>query len=290
VRETAKGTWAGVIAFALWGFFPLYFLPLLAVSSVQVIAHRIAWSFLVVFGWMGLRHELRDVWAALTQWRIALRLMLSAALITANWLVYVWAVMHGHVVEASLGYFINPLVNVLLGIVLLGERLDRVQAIAVLLASAGVADLTYETGHLPWISLCLAFSFASYGFIRKIVRVDALPGLAAETLLLLPLAVGYLVWCEANGTADFAHRSTTIDVLLAGTGPLTAVTLFLFAYATRRIPYSTVGVLQYIAPTLQLCCGVLVMHEPFARDRLVGFALIWAALILYAADGLRRAR
>jgi chloramphenicol-sensitive protein RarD len=290
VRESTKGTWAAVIAFAVWGVFPLYFLPLLALSSVQVIAHRIVWSFLVVFGWMGLRGELKEVWVALADRRVALRLTLSATFITTNWLVYVWAVMHAHIVEASLGYFINPLVNVLLGIALLGERLNRAQTIAVLLAASGVAYLTYETGHLPWISLCLAFSFATYGFIRKIVPVEALPGLAAETLLLLPLAIGYILWCEASGDGDFSHSSLRVDLLLVGTGPLTAITLFLFAYSARRIPYSTVGLLQYIAPSLQLACGVLAMHESFARERAAGFALIWTALIIYAGDGLRRAR
>lgn len=290
MRESTKGTWAGITAFAVWGFFPLYFLPLVAFSSVQVIAHRIVWSFFVVFAWVGLRGELKEVWAALADRRIVLRLALSATFITTNWLAYVWAVMHGHVVDVSLGYFINPLVNVLLGIVLLGERLNRTQAIAVLLAACGVAYLTYESGHLPWIAVCVALSFATYGLIRKIVPVEALPGLAAETLLLLPLAAGYLLWCAASGTSDFGRSTLTADLLVIGTGPLTALTLFLFAYSARRIPYSTVGLLQYIAPSLQLACGVLVMHESFGRDRALGFALIWMALILYAGDGLRRAR
>ncbi len=230
------------------------------------------------------------MWTALANRRVLLRLALSATLITTNWLAYVWAVTHGHVVDASLGYFINPLVNVLLGVVLLAERLNRAQWTAVCLAASGVVYLTYETGHLPWIALCLAFSFATYGFIRKVVHVEALPGLAAETLLLVPLAIAYLWWCEAEGTGAFRHSTTAIDLLLIGTGPLTAITLFLFAYATRRIPYSTVGLLQYIAPSLQLACGVLAMHESFQRERVLGFALIWTALIIYAGDGLRRAR
>jgi chloramphenicol-sensitive protein RarD len=290
LRETSKGVAAAAAAFTAWGVFPLYFEPLLTVSSVQVIAHRIVWSCLVVFGWVLLRGELRDVWRALADRRIVLRLALSATFITTNWLAYVWAVMHGHVIDASLGYFINPLVNVLLGIVLLAERLNRAQWTAVALAASGVAYLTYDTGHLPWISLCLAFSFATYGFIRKVVHVEALPGLAAETLLLLPLAIAYLCWCEERGTGAFGHSTTTIDLFLVGTGPLTAITLFLFAYAARRIPYSTVGLLQYIAPSLQLACGVLAMHESFERERALGFALIWTALIIYATDGMWRAR
>ncbi len=290
MRETSKGIAAATAAFTAWGVFPLYFEPLLTVSPVQIIAHRIVWSCLVVFGWTALRAELADVWTALADRRVLLRLTLSATFITTNWLAYVWAVTHGHVVDASLGYFINPLVNVLLGVVLLAERLNRAQWTAVCLAASGVVYLTYETGHLPWIALCLAFSFASYGFIRKVVHVEALPGLAAETLLLVPLAIAYLWWCEAAGTGAFRHSTTTIDLLLIGTGPLTAITLFLFAYAARRIPYSTVGLLQYIAPSLQLACGVLAMHESFQRERVLGFALIWTALIIYAGDGLRRAR
>jgi chloramphenicol-sensitive protein RarD len=181
-------------------------------------------------------------------------------------------------------------VNVVLGIVLLSERLNRAQWIAVALASAGVAYLTFVTGHLPWISLTLAFCFASYGLIRKLVQVEALPGLAAETLLLVPCASAYLLWCEASGSGALGHSPPTIDVLLIASGPLTAIPLFLFAYGARRIPYSTTGLLQYIAPTLQLACGVFAFHEPFERTHAAGFALIWTALVIYAGDGLWRAR
>ena len=290
MRETRKGLLAAAAAFTAWGLFPLYFKPLREVSALQVIAHRIVWSCVLVLIWTAARGELGEIRSALVKWRVVSRLALSATLISINWVVYVWAVSHGHVVDASLGYFINPLVNVVLGVALLSERLDRAQWAAVALATVGVAYLALMTGNLPWISLTLAVSFASYGFIRKIVQVEALPGLATETILLMPCATAYLLWCESSGTGALGHAGRAIDLLLIGSGPLTAITLFLFAYGTRRVPYSTVGVLQYIAPSLQLACGVFAFHEPFERTHAAGFALIWTGLIVYALDGVWRAR
>jgi chloramphenicol-sensitive protein RarD len=210
----------------------------------------------------------------------------TATLITINWIVYVWAVMNGHVVESSLGYFINPLVNVLMGVALLSERLTRAQWTAVALAATGVAYLTIVAGRPPWIALALAFSFGTYGLIRKVVKVESLPGLATETLVLLPFAVAYLFWCESAGTGALGHAGPAIHALLMGSGPLTAIALFLFAYGARLLRYSTVGVLQYIAPTLQFACGVFAFHERFDRTQAIGFALIWAALLIYAGEGL----
>ena len=256
----------------------------------QVIAHRIAWSLVFVLVWMYLRGDLGSLGTALTNRGVVLRLATTATLISLNWLVYVWGVMHDHVVETSLGYFIGPLVNVLLGVVLLSEKLTRAQWTAVALAAVGVGYLTLMADGLPWIALTLAFSFACYGLIRKVVKVEALPGLAIETLILAPLAVGYLIWCESVGTGALGHSGGVIDLMLLVSGPLTALTLFLFAYGTRLLPYSTVGVLQYIAPTLQFACGVFVLHEPFDRARAVGFTLIWAALFIYAGEGLRLSR
>jgi chloramphenicol-sensitive protein RarD len=207
-------------------------------------------------------------------------------LLTINWSVYVWAVLNGHVVEASLGYFINPLVNVLLGVALLSETLTRAQWTAVALAATGVAYLTIVAGSVPWIALTLAFSFGTYGLIRKVVKVEALPGLATETLVLLPFAAVFLLWCESAGTGALGHAGPAVALLLIGSGPLTAIALFLFAYGARLLPYSTVGVLQYIAPTLQLACGMFAFHERFERTRAIGFALIWAALLIYAGEGL----
>jgi len=290
MRESRKGFAASLAAFATWGLVPLYFRPLRDVSALQVVAHRAVWSCLLVLGCLALRGELKDVRAALTDRRLLLRLALAAILVSINWIVYVWAVAHNRVVDASLGYFITPLVNVLLGVAVLAERLNRAQWTAVALAALGVTYLTIVTGHLPWISLTLGFSFACYGFIRKVVKVEALAGLATETLLLRPLAIGYLVWCEAQGSGALGHSGLPTDALLIGSGPVTAITLFLFAYGARRIPYSTVGLLQYITPSLQLACGVFVFHEPFQSTRALGFTLIWSALVIYAGDGLRRER
>jgi chloramphenicol-sensitive protein RarD len=290
MKLSRNGLASAAAAFAIWGVFPLYFHLLAGVPPVQVIAHRIVWSCLFVLAWMALRGELGALRATLANRGVVGRLALTATLITLNWLVYVWGVMNGRVVETSLGYFMGPLVNVLLGVVFLSERLTYAQWTAVALAAAGVAYLTLMTGGLPWIALALAFSFAIYGLIRKVVEVDSLPGLATETLLLFPFAAAYVVWCERAGSGALSHGGPGIAALLMGCGPLTAITLFLYAYGTRLIPYSTVGLLQFIAPTLQFVSGVFVLHEPFERTRAIGFSLIWAALLIYAGDVVRRAR
>ena len=286
-KPAGNGFLAALGAFAIWGLFPLYFHPLRQVSSVQVIAHRVVWSCLFVLAWIAIRGEMPALRATLANRSVLWRLAVSATLISANWLTYVWGVTHGHVLETSLGYFIGPLVNVVLGVGLLSERLSPAQWITVSLAVGGVSYLTVMTGGLPWIALTLAFSFATYGLIRKVVKVESLPGLATETLLLAPLAVPYLLWCESAGIGSLGHAAPAVDALLIGSGPVTAIALFLFAYGTRLLPYSTVGVLQYITPTLQFICGVFVLHEPFDRTRAVGFAIIWAALLIYAGEGLR---
>jgi chloramphenicol-sensitive protein RarD len=290
VSNTNKGLTGSATAFAIWGVFPLYFHALHQVPALQIIAQRIAWSCVFVLGWLFLRGELTSLRVALRDRGVVLRLAATATLITLNWLTYVWGIAQGRVVETSLGYFIGPLVNVLLGVVILSEKLTRAQWTAVALASLGVVYLTFMAGGLPWIALTLAVSFALYGFLRKLVKVESLPGLATETLLLAPLAVGYLLWCESAGTGAFGHSDALTEVLLVGSGPLTAIPLFLFAYGTRLLPYSTVGVLQYIAPTLQFVCGVFVLHEPFDRTRAIGFVVIWTALIIYAGEGLRLSR
>jgi chloramphenicol-sensitive protein RarD len=290
MTTTSKGFTATAVAFAVWGVFPLYFHPLRLVSPFQVIAHRVVWSCVFVVLWMVLRGELSTVRAALADRSVVWRLAVTATLITVNWLIYVWAIMNGHVVEGSLGYFINPLVNVLLGVAVLSERLTRAQWTAIALATSGVGYLTIVAGRPPWIALILAVSFGTYGLIRKVVKVDALPGLAIETLLLVPFAALYLLWCESSGIGALGHAGLPTTALLIGSGPLTAIALFLFAYGTRLLPYSTVGLLQYIAPTLQLACGVFVFHEEFTRTRALGFMLIWAALVIYAGEGLALSR
>ena len=284
------GLYAAVAAFVIWGLFPLYLKPLAEVPALQVMAHRVVWCCLLVFAWLAIRGELGAVRSALANPGTRVRLMASATLISVNWLIYVWAVANDHVVDASLGYFINPLLNVVLGVFVLHERLNRAQWIAVGLAGVGVVYLAVVTGRPPWIAISLALSFGFYGLLRKVVAVDSVPGLATETLLLSPFAIALLAWVEWNGSGAFGHASTFTNALLVGSGLVTALPLALFAFGARRIPFSTLGLLQYLGPTLQFLIGVLVFHEPFPAARAVGFVMIWSALALYAADGLWRNR
>ncbi len=288
--EDRSGLMAATTAFIIWGLLPLYLRPLGSVPALQITAHRIVESCLLVFLWLAVKGQLGAVRAALADPRSRRRLSASTLMISVNWLVYVWAIGNGHVVDASLGYFINPLVSVLMGVLILSERLNRAQWVAVALAACGVAYLAYATGRVPWIALVLALSFGTYGLLRKVVAVEPVPGLAVETLLLLPLSIGWLAWCELQGTGAFGHQGRGIDALLVGSGIVTALPLTLFAYGARRIRLSTVGLLQYFGPTLQFLCGVFVFHEAFPRTRLVGFAIIWSALAIFIADNLWRNR
>jgi len=287
---SGEGLSAAIGAFVIWGTLPAYLKPLHELDPLQIICHRIAWACVLVFIWLGLRGDLGALRKVVTNRAVMVRLGLTAVLITANWLGYVWGVGHGRVVETSLGYFMNPLANVLLGVVVLRERLNPARWTAVGIAAFAVIYITVATGATPWIALTLATSFSLYGLIRKVVHVEALQGLAVETLVLMPLAMGYLIWCEATGVGAFGHAGTLINVLLVGCGPMTAVPLFLFAFGARLIPYSTIGLLMYIAPSLQLLCGIFLYHESFAGARAFGFGLIWLALVIYAGDGLLRAR
>jgi chloramphenicol-sensitive protein RarD len=285
-----RGLAAAATAFFVWGLLPLYLKFLQAVPVLQVTAHRLVWGCAFALIWLAIRRELPHVWAALRDSRIRWRLCLSATLISANWITYVYGIANERVVETSLGYFINPLVNVLLGVVVLSERLNRAQWTAVALAAVGVSYLTWSAGHPPWIALALASSFGLYGLVRKVVQVDALAGFASETLIVLPLGIGYLLWSEWSGVGSMGHTNAGIDTLLLLGGPLTAIPLVLFAFGARRIPYSTVGLLQYIGPTIQLMLAILVFHEPFTHERALGFSLIWTALAIYAIDGVWRSR
>ena len=289
-RTDPRGLAAAASAFFIWGLLPLYLKALQGVPVLQVTAHRLVWGCLFAFLWLRLRNEVGGVRAALTDPTTRWRLCASATLISINWITYVYGIAANRVVETSLGYFINPLVNVLLGVLLLRERLNGAQWTAVTIAAAGVAWLTWTAGHPPWISLTLAFSFGMYGLVRKVIRVDALAGFASETLLLVPLGIGYIVWCELASGGVLTGGDIGLYMLLIVGGPLTAIPLVLFAFGARRIPYSTVGLLQYIGPTIQLILAVFAFGEPFSGPRVAGFILIWAALALYAGDGLWRAR
>ena len=255
---------------------------------MTIMSHRLVWCCVVVNGWQLSRGRFAAVRVALADRGTRLRLIGSALLISTNWLVYVWAVGSGHVIDSSLGYFINPLVNVLLGVLVLGERLNRIQWVAVAWAGAGVAWLTIQTGTVPWIALALALSFGGYGLIRKIVSVDAVSGLAAETALLAPFAVAWLTWAHVHGDGAFGGANVGLQAWLVAGGVVTAVPLALFAFGARRIRYSTVGLVQYVGPTLQLLLGVFLFGETFASARAVGFGMIWTALALYAGDSLWR--
>ncbi|MEI9852861.1 MAG: EamA family transporter RarD [Sphingomonas sp.] len=284
----ATGLALGVSAYALWGVLPAYLRLLNGVPAEQVLAHRVLWSLVLLVAVVAALRRVRSV-AAAVRGRTLLLLLASSALIAVNWLVYIWAVQHAHVLEASLGYFINPLVNVALGLALLGERLRRVQAVAIGVAAAGVAILAVSGGGSIWVSLALALTFGTYGLVRKVVAIDALGGLTVETLLLAPFCLAIVFHAAGTGQGAFG-QSFGIDLLLVLAGPVTAAPLLLFAAAARRMPYSTLGLLQYIAPTLQFLQAVLLFGEPLRPAHLVTFALIWAGCALYAWDSLRAAR
>jgi chloramphenicol-sensitive protein RarD len=277
-------------AFVIWGMFPLYWHQLHNVPALQIIAHRVVWCALLVVGYLTVFRGRGWLRAALARPRVPAMLALSSVLVSLNWGLYIWAINNGRVVESSLGYFINPLVNVLLGVLLLRERLNRAQWAAVALAASGVAYITWHLGTLPWIALTLALSFGSYGLIRKIAAVESIPGLGVEGVYLFLPAAAYLLWTEHVGTGAFGHVSLYENVLLVVGGAITAVPLIWFAYGARLIPYSLVGIIQYVGPTLQLLTAVFIFHEPFTHVQAVGFGLIWLALVLYAGDGLIRAR
>ncbi len=286
--DARRGFFAAFGAFFIWGLLPIYIHQLVPTPAVEIMAHRVIWACIFVFIYLAIRGETGKVWTALADGRARILLAASAVLITINWLVYVWAASNGHVVEASLGYFINPLVSVLLGVFVLKETLNRTQWFSVSLAALGVLWLTLQVGHPPWIALALALSFGAYGLIRKQVTVDSVAGLGVETLLIAPVMLLYLGYTLQAGTLSFGHHGLRMDVFLVLGGAITAIPLVLFAYGVRRVPLSTIGLLQYVGPTLQLLTGVLVFHEPFTQAQLVGFGLIWSALGVYALDGFWR--
>ncbi|MBS0304959.1 MAG: EamA family transporter RarD [Proteobacteria bacterium] len=272
-------------AYLLWGVLPVYFKTLQQVGALEILGHRIVWSLavctllLLALGrWQWLSELGR-------QPRVLLWFATSSALVAANWYVYIWAVNADHVVDASLGYFINPLVNVLIGAAFLHEQLRRTQWLAVGVAALGVAWLTWQGGALPWIGLTLALTFSLYGLLRKTAALGPIEGLTLETLLLTPPAAIYLLWLVHTGQSGFADGDGVTRLLLLAAGPVTAVPLLLFAAGARRIRFSTLGLLQYLGPTLQLLFGVWLYQEPFA-ERAAGYAMIWLALAVFSVEGL----
>jgi chloramphenicol-sensitive protein RarD len=286
-RRATLGVLSSAGAFFIWGMVPLYFRTLQGVSAFEIIAHRVLWSLLFLLLLLAVGRGFAQVRATLAQPRLVARLALTAALVTSNWLTFVWAVNAGRILETSLGYFITPQVNVLLGFLFLHERLRRPQWLAVLLAVAGVANQIWMLGQLPWISLVLALTFGSYGLFRKQIPVDAVTGLLVETLVAAPVALAFLVYLARTGGLGFAHQGGVVDALLAGLGVVTAVPLLLFAAGARRLRLATVGFLQYLAPTMTFLLAVLIYGEPLGPGRALTFLLIWAGIIVYAADSLR---
>jgi chloramphenicol-sensitive protein RarD len=285
-----RGIACAALAYILWGLFPLYFLQLASIAPVEVVAHRVVWSLLLLLGVLALRRQWAWLAPVLRQPKTLAAFGASALLLAGNWGVYIWAVTNGHVLDSSLGYFITPLVNVLLGTTLLHERPRSAQWAALSLAAAGVLWLTWQGGRLPWIALVLAASFGTYGLLRKVAVLGALEGLTLETLLLAPFAFAALAWWAAQGTAGFPADTWQTNLWLIGVGPVTAIPLLLFAAGARRITLTTLGLLQYLGPTIQFGLGVWLFREPLTAARLVGFALIWGALLLYTVDGWRVSR
>ena len=285
-----SGPLAAALAYILWGLFPLYIKLVAHVPVLEIVLHRSLWALVFVLALLALRRQFGWLAPVLRQPRTLAIFGLSALLLGGNWLLYVWAVNNGRVLDASLGYFINPLVNVLLGFVVLHERPRPLQWAAVALAAGGVLWLAVGAGHVPWVSLLLAASFGFYGLLRKTAPLGAIEGLALETLLLAPLAAAALLWLGASGQGHFLQGDGRTDVLLLAAGPATAIPLLLFAYGARRVTLATLGLLQYLGPSIQFVLAVFLYHEPLGASRGVGFALIWAALALYSAESLRLMR
>lgn len=285
--SSRSGVLLALGAYGMWGLFPLYFRLLEAAGAVEIVLHRIVWSLLACAVLLTVTRAWSQVRAV--RGRQLLLLAGAAAVLSVNWGVFIWAVNSGQVVEGSLGYFINPLVSVLLGVLLLGERLRRAQWVAVGIAAVAVLVLTLDYGRPPWIALALAASFGAYGLLKNRVGrgLGALPGLSVETALLAPAALAGLVWLQVRGQSSLSVDDPGLAGLLALSGVLTALPLLLFAGAARRVPLSTIGLLQYITPVMQLMIGVLVFGEPMPPVRLAGFALVWVALAVFSVDGLR---
>ena len=282
--DKLNGVFFGVSAYLIWGLSPLYWKLLHTVPALEIINHRVIWSFLSLIPLVVIKRRWGEVRSVLLNPRTLSVLFLSALLLALNWLLYIWAVNHDRVLQASLAYYINPLVNVLLGTLFLKERMRRAQVFAFVLAATGVLYLTLYYGSFPWISLAMAFSFGFYGLIRKMVPVGSLTGLFVETLLLFVPASVWIIHLDRSGTGTFLHSSGILDLILIGTVLVTALPLLLFTQGTRSLNLSTMGFLQYIAPTCMFLLGVLAFKEPFAKAQIISFILIWTALVVYSLD------
>jgi chloramphenicol-sensitive protein RarD len=276
---------SGIAAYTLWGFFPIYWKGLQGVPALQLLGHRIVWSFLLLLAVILVSRQWDHFRSQLSAQTMRIYLV-AAILIGVNWLTYVWAVNEGFIVETSLGYFINPLLSVLMGVIFLRERLRGVQWVPIALAAIGVVYLTLTYGRLPWIALLLAFTFGFYGLTKKLAPLGSVFGLTLETGILFLPALLYLGWVQVETTAAFLHTGATADILLIGAGLVTTVPLLMFASAAKQIPLTMIGILQYLAPTIQFLIGVFVYREPFDASRLIGFGLVWLALLIFWVENI----
>ncbi len=275
-----KGMLYGIGAYALWGFFPIYWKWLHGIPATQLISHRILWSFIMMMAFILITRQWKEFRATFNARTFGIY-FIAAILIGINWLMYVWAVNEGFIVETSLGYFINPLLSMLLGMLFLREKLRPSQWVPVILATIGVVYLTFVYGRLPWIALILAFSFGFYGLVKKVAPLGSLHGLTLETGILFLPALGFLIFTESNGTGAFLHTGAVSTMLMIGAGVVTTVPLLMFASAAKQIPLTMIGVLQYIAPTIQFLLGVFLYKEEFDRAHFIGFAIVWVALVIF---------
>jgi len=285
--QTRRGLLAALSAYGLWGIAPIYFKWMASVSAAEIIAHRIIWSLILLVAVLFILGKLSQVKTLLPKFPW---LMLTAVLISTNWLIFVWAVTHERISETSLGYYINPLVSVLLARLFLGERLRLLQGIAFAFAAAGVLVRLVEYGHLPWVALVLAISFGFYGLVRKQIEVPAIAGLLLETSVLAPVAIIYLFWLNQQGVLSFAHVDWQTNLLLVSAGFVTTIPLLCFAAGVVRLPLTTIGILQYIAPSMSLIIAIFLYGEPFSSADLLSFVLIWIGLLVFTLDSFRRSR
>ena len=281
-----KGIWYGIAAYAMWGFFPIYWKLLHDVPALQLLGHRIAWSFLLLLAYVLLTKKWNDFRSVAFDRKTLGIYAVAGVLLSLNWLIYVWGVNAGFIVETSLGYFINPLLSVLFGVIFLREKLRPMQWLPVIIAAIGVTYLTITYGRPPWIALSLAFTFGLYGLVKKLSPLGSVFGLTLETGIVFPAALVYLIVVQANGTGGFLHDGLTVDLLLIGAGVVTTIPLLMFASAAKEIPLNMIGVLQYFAPTIQFLIGVFVYKEPFDTTRFIGFGIVWLALIIFWVENV----
>lgn len=281
-----KGVWYGIAAYAMWGFFPIYWKLLHALPALQLLGHRIVWSFILLSIFILLTRQWNDFRSVAFVPKTLGLYSVAGVLLSLNWLIYVWGVNAGFIVETSLGYFINPLLSVLFGVFFLREKLRPMQWLPIFIAAMGVTYLTVSYARPPWIALSLAVSFGLYGLVKKLSPLGSVYGLTLETGIVFPIAVIYLVYVQMNGSAGFLHDGPAVDLLLIGAGLVTTIPLLMFASAAKEIPLSMIGILQYFAPTIQFLIGVFLYKEPFDTTHLIGFSIVWVALIIFWIENL----